>query len=192
MKNEQVTVMSLGATSKTPVKEFNPRKEEGTPDARVETRANDLERRCTQALLTVLPHLRQLISREGESLSITVQQYTVLKALAEQKRLISELADLLKVSRPTMSRIIDGLEGRRRSGDAADENRKPKLVERVACQDDHRLVYAHITEEGMAILRHYHIQAEDNIRSVLSNLESDELAALLRSLENLSQVLKQS
>jgi DNA-binding MarR family transcriptional regulator len=143
-------------------------------------------------LLTVLPHLRQLISREGESLSITVQQYTVLKALAEQKRLISELADLLKVSRPTMSRIIDGLEGRRRSGDAADENRKPKLVERVACQDDHRLVYAHITEEGMAILRHYHIQAEDNIRSVLSNLESDELAALLRSLENLSQVLKQS
>jgi DNA-binding MarR family transcriptional regulator len=192
MKNEQVTVMSLGATSKIPVEEFNPLKEEETSPTRADTRSTDLERRCTQALLTVLPHLRQLINREGESLSITVQQYTVLKALAEQKRLISELADLLKVSRPTMSRIIDGLEGRRRSSEVTEENRRPKLVERVACQDDHRLVYAHITEEGMATLRHYHNQAEDNIRSVLCNLEADELAALLRSLENLSQVLKQS
>lgn len=192
MKNEQVTVMSLGATSKTPTKEFNSLREEGVPASRVEASSRDLEQRCTQALLTVLPHLRQLINREGESLSITMQQYTVLKALAEQKRLISELADLLKVSRPTMSRIIDGLEGRRRSSDPADENQKPKLVKRVACQDDHRLVYAHITEEGMATLRHYHVQAEDNIRSVLRNLESDELAALLRSLESLFQVLNQS
>lgn len=186
--------MSLGTTSKTPMEELNPLRDGESATPLAEASLSDLERRCTHALLTVLPQLRQLINRdrEGESLAITVQQYTVLKALSEHKRLISELADLLKVSRPTMSRIIDGLEGRRRSTDASEENRRPKLVERVACQDDHRLVYAHITEEGMAILRHYHIQAEDNIRNVLGHLESDELAALLRSLESLSQVLKQS
>ncbi len=153
-----------------------------------------LERRCSQALLTVLPQLRQIVNRdrEGEGLPITVQQYSVLKILAERKRLISELADMLKVSRPTMSRIIDGLEGRRRSTDpgASDESRRPRLVERVASQDDHRLVYVHITEDGMAMLRHYHIQAEDSILAVLSHLEPEELPAMLHSFERLAQVLK--
>ena len=42
-----------------------------------------------------------------------------------QKRLISELAQLLKVSRPTMSRIIDGLEGRRKTVGPVRESQRP-------------------------------------------------------------------
>jgi DNA-binding MarR family transcriptional regulator len=187
--------MSVGiTTSMTPMKEFDSVSGGASSTATADYGLDDLERRCTQALLTILPQLRQFINRDrdGDAFSITVQQYTVLKALAEQRRLISELADMLKVSRPTMSRIIDGLEGRRRSGSSSDSlQRRPKLVERRACQDDHRLVYAHITDEGMLTLQQYHAQAEENLTSVLRRLEPVELATLLRTLENLEQALDQ-
>ncbi len=150
----------------------------------------ELEQRCTQALLAILPQMRQIINRDPEGVValLTVQQYSVLKALKDQKRLISELADLLKVSRPTMSRIIDGLEGRRRSG--AEESRRPKLVERVACQDDHRLVYARITEEGIDFLSHYCMQAEENITGVLRRMPASDLPQLLHSLEALTLAIQ--
>lgn len=153
---------------------------------------SDLELRCTHALLTILPQMRQIITRESESFSLTVQQYSVLKALKEQELLISELADLLKVSRPTMSRIIDGLEGRRKpangNGNGNTHNR-PKLVERVSSQHDHRLVYTKITDEGRAFLRHYGSLAEERVRTILKTLPPEELPIFLRCLENIDQAL---
>ena len=146
----------------------------------------ELEQRCTQALLTILPQMRQIISRESDE-SITVQQYSVLKALKDQKRLISELADLLKVSRPTMSRIVDGLEGRRR---ATDEPKRPKLVEREFCENDHRLVYACITPEGLEILLNYRAQAEESVMVLLREISPDDLPVLLHSLEMLARVVE--
>ena len=149
----------------------------------------ELERRCTQALLAMMPELRQLINREREAgtYPITVQQYAVLKALQSQERLISELADLLKVSRPTMSRIIDGLEGRRRSPES---EVRPKLVERVASQEDHRLVYARITEEGYAVLKNYHGLVENRLTDLLHQLNSSELPILMHNLEALVGLLQ--
>ncbi len=180
--------MSLGTKAGMTHLKIESIKERSRLTASTEYELSEIEHRCTQALLMVLPQMRQLINRdrEGDGLSITVQQYNVLKALTEQERLISELADMLKVSRPTMSRIIDGLEGRRRSGE---DVRRPKLVERVACQDDHRLVYAHITEEGRATLQHYHIQAEESIAIILRRMQPDDLPSLLRSLESLALAL---
>ncbi|MDB5079950.1 MAG: hypothetical protein JWP00_1874 [Chloroflexi bacterium] len=154
----------------------------------------ELEHRCTQALLIILPQMRQLINRdqdrESDGSGITVQQYSVLKALQDQKRLISELAEMLKVSRPTMSRIIDGLEGRRKTAGPVRESQRPKLVERMACLDDHRLVYARITEEGRVILQKYHAKAEGNIINILENLPPAELSNLLQSLEVLAGAIK--
>jgi DNA-binding MarR family transcriptional regulator len=154
----------------------------------------DLEHRCTQALLVILPQVRQIMNRdqerESDGTGITVQQYSVLKALENQKRLISELAELLKVSRPTMSRIIDGLEGRRKSFGPVKESQRPKLVERVDCLDDHRLVYARITEDGRAMLQKYHARAEDNVTNILQTLPPPELFNLLQSLEALAGAIQ--
>lgn len=154
----------------------------------------ELEHRCTQALLVILPQVRQIINREQEretdGAGITVQQYSVLRALENQKRLISELAELLKVSRPTMSRIIDGLEGRRKTTGPVKENLRPKLVERVDCLDDHRLVYARITDEGRAVLQKYHARAEGNVINILETLPLSELVNLLQSLEVLAGAIQ--
>lgn len=160
----------------------------------IELDRTELEYRCTQALLVILPQVRQIINRDQERESagsgITVQQYSVLKALQNQKRLISELAELLKVSRPTMSRIIDGLEGRRKTAGPVRESQRPKLVERVACLDDHRLVYARITDEGRVILQKYNAKAEDNITNILDDLPPQELLNLLQSLELLAGAIQ--
>jgi DNA-binding MarR family transcriptional regulator len=155
---------------------------------------SDLEQRCTQALLTILPQMRQIVHRESTELSLTVQQYSVLKALKERDLLISELADLLRVSRPTMSRIIDGLEGRRKSANGntngnGNRHPRPKLVERVASQDDHRLVYTRITDEGRAVLRHYGSQAEESLKGLLRTIPPEDVPVFLRCLENIDQAL---
>src|SRR5690242_19628995 len=67
------------------------------------------ERRCAQDLLSFITKVKRVINhdREGSGYPITMQQYLVLKTLKSQEKLISELADMFKVSRPTMSRIID-------------------------------------------------------------------------------------
>src|SRR5947208_2259299 len=105
-------MMSLGTKTSSATAKNRPNDGETTSDI-VELDRTELEHRCTQALLVILPQVRQIINRDQERESdgsgITVQQYGVLKALQGQKRLISELAEMLKVSRPTMSRIIDGL-----------------------------------------------------------------------------------
>ncbi len=153
----------------------------------------ELERRCSQALMTIMPQVRQIISRERDATDcpLTVQQFSVLKTLQHQERLISELADTLKVSRPTMSRIIDGLEGRKRSADTSENpNRRPKLVERVASQYDHRLVYARITPEGRAILRVYNGRAEESLAALLQHLNPKDLPNLLHSLETLVMAIQ--
>ena len=180
--------MTLGIKSRASQVSASPSKVALSDD---KTGREELERRCSQALLTILPLMRQIINHEREltNPSITVQQYSVLKVLQEQERLISELADLLKVSRPTMTRIIDGLEGRRRTGNG-ESNPRPKLVERVACQDDHRLVYARITEEGQVFLHHYRAQAEESITAILQHLNTNDLPTLLRSLETLAQAVQ--
>lgn len=185
--------MSLSTKTSSATVKSRRKREEITADE-IEMDRTELEHRCTQALLVILPQVRQIINRDQERESdgsgITVQQYSVLKALKDQKRLISELAELLKVSRPTMSRIIDGLEGRRKTAGPVRENTRPKLVERVACLDDHRLVYARITEEGRAILHKYNAKAEDNITNILDDLPPNELVNLLQSLELLAGAIQ--
>lgn len=157
------------------------------------------ERRCAQDLLSFITKVKRVINhdREGSGFPITMQQYLVLKTLKSQEKLISELADMFKVSRPTMSRIIDGLEGRKRNpgGDEVSEHpnykeHRPKLVERVDSPDDRRLVYARITEEGLIVLESYCNKAEESLTSVLRRIDAREMYHLERVLQLLCRALE--
>jgi len=157
--------------------------------------ATEQERRCAQNLIAIMNHMRRAMahSREGTDFSITPQQYLVLKILKDQERLISELADLFKVSRPTMTRIIDGLEGRKRNSGNGLVGEQPngkehraKLVERVDSPDDRRLVYARITPEGLNMLTHYHSKTEESVTEILRRISSEEL----RHLEHYLEILR--
>jgi DNA-binding MarR family transcriptional regulator len=168
-----------------------------------ETKSNNLpteqEQRCAHHLITILPQLRRIITRDLEGLEfpITMQQYGVLKALKEQSLLISELADMFKVSRPTMTRIIDGLEGRRKTDSSEEEHfttvtdntKRPKLVERIGRPGDRRMVYAKITEEGLNVLDCYYQKAEENTIAVLRKVSNAEITILEHAFEILQMVL---
>ncbi len=162
------------------------------------------ERRCAQDLLTILTHMKRVIAhnREGSGFPITMQQYLVLKILKQQEYLISELADMFRVSRPTMSRIIDGLEGRRRAGNNDEtgeqantqnnhhKEKRAKLVERVDSLDDRRLVYARITPDGLEMLDYYCNKSEESVTSVLRRINPAEMTHLERALEVLRKALE--
>ena len=162
----------------------------------------DQERRCAKHLMTILPQIRRVINRENEGLEfpLTMQQYAVLKALCERSYLVSELADKFSVSRPTMTRIIDGLEGRRKTASVSesggnapeDKERRPKLVERIESQEDRRLVYVSITEEGLHILNCYYSKAEESAISMLRNIPPEEMTVVERAFEVLDNALNQT
>lgn len=167
----------------------------------------DQERRCVQHLINVLPQIKRVVGsdREGLEFPITIQQYAVLRALNERSYLISELADKFKVSRPTMTRIIDGLEGRKRANNsgeadssevesqlAHDKERRPKLVERVDSSEDRRLVYAKITVQGAEVLRCYHHKAEESITALLRTIPQEEIPTVERAFEILQNALQEA
>jgi DNA-binding MarR family transcriptional regulator len=92
-----------------------------------------------------------------------------------------------------MSRIIDGLEGRRRNNhDDATEHkeRRGKLVERVDSTDDRRLVYARITPEGLQMLDYYCAKSEESVAAVLRRIEPSEMADLEQALNVLRCALE--
>ena len=165
----------------------------------VSAEITEQERRCAQHLMTLLPQMRRLIGRDHEGLEypLTMQQYAVLKGLSERSYLISELADKFKVSRPTMTRIVDGLEGRRKNSGEVETNhldnaRRPQLVERVESQTDRRLVYVRITSEGARILNCYHLKAEASAVAVLRHVPAPEMPVLEHAFEVLQQALSVS
>jgi DNA-binding MarR family transcriptional regulator len=179
--------------------ELSTEKEEPQNSTPIESSEVAQRNRCAQEVLTVIPHLKRVIQydREGMELPISLQQYSVLKALSEQQYLISELADMFKVSRPTMTRLIDSLEGRRRPGTIANDEedapvRRAKLVERVDCLDDRRLVYARITNEGLEMVRLYHSMAEETVITMLHRISLDELDNLEKGLVVLRRALEHS
>src|SRR4030081_3583943 len=75
--------------------------------------------------------------------AMTTRDYEVLLYLAqapERKLAMSALAESTMLTRSGITRLIDGLVA---SG----------LIERVACPSDARVSYAHLTDEGFAMLR---------------------------------------
>lgn len=165
------------------------------------------EQQCAQQLVTLLPQLRRIVSRDfaGLEFPLTLQQYAVLKALNEHSYLISELAEKFKVSRPTMTRIIDGLEGRRRlasnlENDIAeheeaqpierDRERRPKLVERTESQQDRRLVHVHITREGQQVLKNYYCKVEESVAELLRTLPPGEVGLVSDAFAILQKALQ--
>lgn len=165
------------------------------------------EQQCAQQLVTLLPQLRRIVSRDFDGLEfpLTLQQYAVLKALSERSYLISELAEKFKVSRPTMTRIIDGLEGRRRpntsmDGDLGeqyeaqpterDREKRPKLVERTESQNDRRLVHVNITKEGQQVLKSYYCKVEESVAELLRTLPPGDVTLVSDAFSVLQKALQ--
>ena len=89
---------------------------------------------------------------------------------------MSRIAELVDVSFPTATGIVDRLEERR-------------LVERVRVPDDRRVVLVQLTEGGRQALRDVDVLKEAFLEKVLTRLESSSLVALTGVLRDLRRVV---
>src|SRR5918992_5815598 len=116
---------------------------------------------------------RQLNAQLLDDHGLTLSDYGVLLQLAwapDRRLRRVDLADRILLTASGVTRLLDGLE---RSG----------FVERAACDTDRRVVYAVLTEEGLAKLREAAATHVEQIETLFGQrFEASELEALVTLL----------
>ena len=128
-----------------------------------------------RAFLFAHAQVRRQLERELQAeQGISLAEYEVLLFLAyapDRQRRMSELADLMVLSRSGATRLVDRLEGH-------------GLVERVTCDTDRRGQWAHLTQEGYERLR---AASPTHLRGIaehfLDRIPADELDALHATMD---------
>ena len=91
----------------------------------------------------VLPRLGEKFAAELHASLVELDLLAELKRSPEGRLRMTEISDKLTISTTSVTRIVDGLEGR-------------GYVERFLSQGDRRVVYAKLTEKGVALLARAH------------------------------------
>jgi MarR family transcriptional regulator for hemolysin len=131
-------------------------------------------------LVTVTQKLSRAINADVRqrklSVPLTMGQFRTLSHLAGGYNSPAELADRLAVTRPTITRLIDGLERR-------------GLVSRASAMDDRRQVRVELTESGRAVLKEFQRKSRVRIHRLLDQLSARERLELERALTALDRAL---
>ncbi|GAA1342378.1 MarR family transcriptional regulator [Catellatospora bangladeshensis] len=125
----------------------------------------DLLTRTQRALVR---DLGAVLEEEG----VTVDQWRVLRALADEERAMGELAAALEIPHPTLTRLVDGLV------DSA-------FLYRSQSGEDRRKVSVHVSDLGLAKLDRLESLAAAHERTLADRLGRGtvaDLSALLRGL----------
>ncbi len=130
-------------------------------------------------LLDVLPVLMRVISAQMRETAhgVTSAHMPVLAVLDVQPRTLSELAEIMSVSGPTMSNTITALETR-------------GWIARERSASDRRLVHITLTSEGRAALHESIREMEGHLGALVerAGLDSREEAALVEGLHLLRRL----
>lgn len=132
----------------------------------------------TAELLSLHPlYFRKFLYGE-ESSAMEVARFKIL-GIAEFKGPlpISEIGKRLFVSRPYMTKLIDGLiaEG---------------LIERRIDEKDRRIINIHITNTGKEYFREARERLKFRMRKILSTLDDDDIRELSVSLSKMKKILQ--
>lgn len=137
----------------------------------------DIDRRCAEALVELLPRLMKAVVHRVKSRNptapLTFPQFHVLRHLARGECLCSELAKHLQVTTPTITSVIDGLVDR-------------GLVQRKRDPSDRRAVLLGLTPDGRHLYSTLSQSAEEVVLELISSLsqeQKDQLAGILVELQ---------
>jgi DNA-binding MarR family transcriptional regulator len=124
-------------------------------------------------LLDTVPQIMRSIrsemrSHRGHDLSVP-QFRTLTFVNRNPEGSLSELADHLGLTLPSVSKLVDGLVNQ-------------KLITRRESKVDRRRLILSLTKDGDDILRIAHQATQDHLMDVLRGLSSEELSAILRAL----------
>jgi len=120
-------------------------------------------------LRTFIPHLR--------AHDLSTQQWRVMRALAESESLdVSELASACSLLRPSVSRIIQNLEGR-------------DILRRQPCDRDSRRSLVSITSYGLELIAAIAPESEARYQYIESQFGAENLSGLYELLNELIEAL---
>ena len=138
-------------------------------------RSVTLEEQLFVAILKVADSLSQDAEQLIKSAGLTGAQYNVLRILrgAEPGGLpCSGIAERMISHDPDMTRLLDRME-------------KRNLITRQRQKDDRRVVKAHITEEGLALLKTLDVPVREAHKRQFQHLSQSRLKALAQLLAEL-------
>jgi DNA-binding MarR family transcriptional regulator len=120
--------------------------------------------------------LTRLLMRSGAH-ELSRTEAGVLATLTDGSRRITELAATEALAQPTVTQLVDKLEGR-------------KLVARGRSGDDGRVVLVEITDLGRAQLEDLRAEIRANMREALVDLPDTDLTELSHAAETLGALLE--
>ncbi|MFO0947559.1 MAG: MarR family transcriptional regulator [Planctomycetota bacterium] len=128
-----------------------------------------------EAMLSILRTSDQFQNRFGKlfrEFGLTASQYNVLRILrGEGKPMpVLEIAERMIQMVPAITGLIDRLE-------------KLGLVKRERCQEDRRVIYVALMEQGLSLLSGMDEPVNDLHRKLMGHLTSAELEQLIQLLE---------
>jgi DNA-binding MarR family transcriptional regulator len=134
---------------------------------------------CAAEIMEVIPLVMRMIRREmrrRRSEGLSVPEFRAMIFLSRQPLAsLTEVADHLGVTTPTVCALIDALVAR-------------NLVCREDSSVDRRKIVLTLTPEGQSILSSAHQGTLDQIEEWIEALSPAERAAILQSMQILSQV----
>ncbi|HEX3736753.1 MAG TPA: MarR family transcriptional regulator [Solirubrobacterales bacterium] len=127
-------------------------------------------------LLARANRLTRLLMRSGAH-ELSRTEAGVLSSLADGPRRITELAAIEALAQPTVTQLVDKLEGR-------------ELVRRRRDGDDGRVVLVEISPLGREQLEELRAEIRANMRAALADLPDAELTELAHAAETLGGLIE--
>ncbi len=137
----------------------------------------ELARRAGEALDRVASVAGRSLDRHAGGYGLSDAKLEVLEVLcccAERRACLHALGDELGVTRPNVTKLVDGLE---RGG----------LVERMPHPSDRRMVQAHITRQGLEVAEEALPGRSEVIERLWDGLDDGELAQLAALLQAVAE-----
>jgi DNA-binding MarR family transcriptional regulator len=130
-----------------------------------------------ELFLRVVPQVMRVVAADVRKSGLEIEPIYIhlLGCLSLQERSLGQLADVLSVSAPTMSKTISTLEARR-------------WVQRKRSERDGRIVLVALTPEGQSVLRRAKEYMVSRIAEALGSLSGEERETLSSGLEILGDV----
>src|SRR5215510_12926458 len=128
---------------------------------------------CAQALMETTPQILQSIRmemRRGRGAELSIPQFRTLRFIQRHPdSSLSDLADHLGLTLPSVSKLVDGLV-------------KQKLISRKESAEDRRKITLLLTETGASIVDSARADARANLAKKLKGLSDNDLETISQAM----------
>ena len=129
---------------------------------------------CARDLMDTAPKIMQVIRlemRRGHAAELSVPQFRALRFIQRNPdSSLSDLADHLGLTPPSVSKLVDGLV-------------KKELIKRQEAIDDRRKLMLVLTQNGTSIINAARASAQAHLIKILGCLSNEELTAINTAME---------